>query len=126
MVCGCGGADRGDLPPTYEVHGIVLQADGQPLAGGNIEFTPKQPSGLKFMGIIAADGKFTAKTVGQGQAPGAPEGTYTAVVVLPTISTFNEFVELDEVLYVAVLFWLLMAGPGKASLDALLGRRYRR
>lgn len=48
-----------------------------------------------------------------------------AVVVLPTISTFNEFVELDEVLYVAVLFWLLMAGPGKASLDHLLARRFR-
>ena len=49
-----------------------------------------------------------------------------AVVVLPTISTFNEFVELDEVLYVAVLFWLLMAGPGKASLDHLIAQRYRR
>ena len=49
-----------------------------------------------------------------------------AVVVLPTISTFNEFVELDEVLYVAVLFWLLMAGPGKASIDHLIARRYRR
>lgn len=45
-----------------------------------------------------------------------------AVVVLPTISTFNEFVELDEVLYVCVLFWLLMAGPGKASLDRLVAR----
>ena len=49
-----------------------------------------------------------------------------AVVVLPGISTFNEFVELDEVLYVAVLFWLLMAGPGKASLDHLIARRFRR
>ena len=47
-----------------------------------------------------------------------------AVVVLPTISTVNEFVELDEVLYVCVLFWLLMAGPGKASLDHLLARRF--
>ena len=46
-----------------------------------------------------------------------------AVVVLPTISTLDEFVELDEVLYVAVLFWLLLAGPGKASLDHLLARR---
>ena len=45
------------------------------------------------------------------------------VVVLPTISTVDEFVELDEVLYVAVLFWLLVAGPGKASLDHLLARR---
>ena len=49
-----------------------------------------------------------------------------AVVVLPTISTFNEFVELDEVLYVAVLFWLSMAGPGKASLDHLVAVRVKR
>ena len=48
-----------------------------------------------------------------------------AVVVLPTITTFNEFVELDEVLYVAVLFWLLMAGPGKASLDHAIASRLR-
>lgn len=47
-----------------------------------------------------------------------------AVVVLPTITTFNEFVELDEVLYVCVLFWLLMAGPGRASVDHLLARRF--
>ena len=46
-----------------------------------------------------------------------------AVVVLPTITTFNEFVELDEVLYVCVLFWLLVAGPGKASLDHWIARR---
>ena len=46
-----------------------------------------------------------------------------AVVVLPGISTLDEFVELDEVLYVAVLFWLLVAGPGKASLDHLVARR---
>jgi len=48
-----------------------------------------------------------------------------AVVVLPGISTLDEFVELDEVLYVAVLSWLLVAGPGRASLDALLARRFR-
>ena len=47
-----------------------------------------------------------------------------AVVVLPTISTLDEFVELDEVLYVCVLFWLLMAGPGKASLDHAIARRF--
>lgn len=48
-----------------------------------------------------------------------------AVVVLPQISTLDEFVELDEVLYVAVFVWLLVAGPGRASLDALIARRWR-
>lgn len=46
-----------------------------------------------------------------------------AVVALPGISTLDEFVEIDEVIYVCVLFWLLLAGPGKASLDHLLARR---
>jgi putative oxidoreductase len=46
-----------------------------------------------------------------------------AVVVVPGISTLDEFVELDEVLYVAVFVWLLLAGPGAASLDALIARR---
>ncbi|WP_447938116.1 DoxX family protein [Pseudoxanthomonas mexicana] len=46
-----------------------------------------------------------------------------AVVVLPGISTLDEFVELDEVLYVTVFAWLLFAGPGRASLDHLIARR---
>ena len=46
-----------------------------------------------------------------------------ALVVLPGISTVDEFVELDEVLYVLVLFWLTVAGPGRASLDHLIARR---
>ncbi|MDB5967753.1 MAG: DoxX family protein [Hydrocarboniphaga sp.] len=46
-----------------------------------------------------------------------------ALVVLPTISTLDEFVELDETIYVLALFWLLMAGPGKASLDHLIAKR---
>lgn len=45
------------------------------------------------------------------------------VVVLPGISTLDEFVELDEVLYVTIFIWLLFAGPGRASLDGLLYSR---
>lgn len=48
-----------------------------------------------------------------------------AVVVLPGVSTLDEFVELDEVLYVAVFVWLLVAGPGQASLDHLIARRVK-
>lgn len=48
------------------------------------------------------------------------------VVVLPGISTLDDFVELDEVLYVTVFAWLLVAGPGRVSLDYLLARHFRR
>ncbi len=44
------------------------------------------------------------------------------IVVLPDVHTLDDFVELDEVLYALVLFWLLVAGPGRASLDHLLAR----
>lgn len=46
-----------------------------------------------------------------------------ALVVLPPIATLAEFVELDETLYVLVFFWLLMAGPGRVSVDQLIARR---
>ena len=46
-----------------------------------------------------------------------------AVVVLPGISTLDEFVELDEFLYILIFFWLFIAGPGKASLDHRIARR---
>jgi putative oxidoreductase len=31
-------------------------------------------------------------------------------------------VEANEVLYILIFFWLLMAGPGKVSMDTLLAR----
>jgi len=33
---------------------------------------------------------------------------------------FNDFVISDEPLYILILFWLMMAGPGRASLDHLI------
>ena len=45
-----------------------------------------------------------------------------AVVAIKPVSDLDDFVELNEVLYILVLFWLMMAGPGRVSLDAWLGR----
>jgi putative oxidoreductase len=45
-----------------------------------------------------------------------------ALVAIKPVADLDGFVELDEVLYILVLFWLMMAGPGRASLDSLLGR----
>ncbi|XRD74786.1 DoxX family protein [Dyella marensis] len=44
------------------------------------------------------------------------------VVVSRDISGLDEYVESSEFTYILILFWLLMAGPGKASLDTLLAR----
>jgi putative oxidoreductase len=45
-----------------------------------------------------------------------------ASVKLKSVSGLDDFVELDEPLYLLSFFWLLLAGPGAASLDQLLGK----
>lgn len=46
-----------------------------------------------------------------------------ALVVIVNVHGFDELVELDEFVYILIFFWLLMAGPGKVSVDAWLERR---
>lgn len=45
-----------------------------------------------------------------------------ALVVIKNVGSIDDFVELDEVVYILIFFWLLMAGPGRYSLDRLLAR----
>lgn len=46
-----------------------------------------------------------------------------ALVVIKNVGGFDDFVELDEFVYILIFFWLLMAGPGKVSVDTLISRR---
>jgi len=43
-------------------------------------------------------------------------------VKLAAVTTVNDFVELDEPLYLLSLFWLMISGPGIVSLDCFLGK----
>lgn len=49
-----------------------------------------------------------------------------AVAVTLVVSTnlmgLDDYVEADEIVYSLIFFWLLISGPGKASLDTLLAR----
>jgi putative oxidoreductase len=45
-----------------------------------------------------------------------------AFVVSANLSGLDDYVEADEVVYSLIFFWLLVAGPGKASLDTLVAR----
>jgi len=44
------------------------------------------------------------------------------MVKMKELSGIDDFVEMDEALYVFILFWLMMAGPGRVSLDHLIRR----
>jgi putative oxidoreductase len=46
-------------------------------------------------------------------------------VNIRTVTGVDEFVELDTPLYALFFLWLLCSGPGPASLDHLLGKRWR-
>ena len=44
------------------------------------------------------------------------------LVVSSNLMGLDDYVEADEIVYSLIFFWLLIAGPGKASLDTLLAR----
>jgi putative oxidoreductase len=39
---------------------------------------------------------------------------------------FSDLIGFPEFLYMALLFWLLIAGPGKVALDAVIASRFKR
>ena len=43
-------------------------------------------------------------------------------VKIKNVSGIDDFAEMDEALYMFVLFWLMMAGPGRISIDHLIRR----
>jgi putative oxidoreductase len=43
-------------------------------------------------------------------------------VKMKEVTGIDDFAEMDEALYMFILFWLMMAGPGRASLDHLIRR----
>lgn len=43
-------------------------------------------------------------------------------VKFASVSSVNDFVELDEPLYLLSFFWLMISGPGVVSLDLFLAR----
>ncbi|GGA25888.1 DoxX family protein [Dyella nitratireducens] len=45
-----------------------------------------------------------------------------ALVVSTRLMGLDDYVEADEVLYITIFFWFLIAGPGKISLDTLIAR----
>jgi len=45
-----------------------------------------------------------------------------ATVTWAGVHSLDDFAEMDEALYMFIFFWLMMAGPGRASLDYLIAR----
>lgn len=43
-----------------------------------------------------------------------------AKVKIKEVTSIDDFVEMDEALYMLILFWLMMAGPGRVSIDHLI------
>jgi len=86
-------------------------------------FSATLSAGVEFVGgLLLMLGLFTRVTAA---AMAFNMIVAIAFVVIKNVGGIDDFVELDEVLYVLVFFWLVMAGPGKASLDAWLARRLR-
>jgi putative oxidoreductase len=52
---------------------------------------------------------------------------FVAIVTIKfaSVASVNDFFELDEPLYLLSFFWLMVSGPGIASLDYFLGKATR-
>ena len=44
------------------------------------------------------------------------------LVVSANLTGLDDYVEADEIVYSLIFFWLLISGPGKASLDTLVAK----
>jgi putative oxidoreductase len=45
------------------------------------------------------------------------------LVVSANLMSLDDYVEADEIVYSLIFFWLLVAGPGKVSVDTFIARR---
>ncbi|MGH8121879.1 MAG: DoxX family protein [Rudaea sp.] len=45
-----------------------------------------------------------------------------AFVAIKNVGGFDDFIELDEFVYMLIFFWLLIAGPGPVSVDTRINK----
>jgi hypothetical protein len=82
LAAGCQG--NSNLPKTYPVRGKVVFADGTPLRGGLVQFTPENKAEVTITGAIQEDGSFTLTTLAENESlTGAPEGQHTVTILPP-------------------------------------------
>jgi hypothetical protein len=83
LLAGCGGGGKkDDLPATHPVKGRVVDAKGNPLKGGTVQFDSGKGEDLSVMGVINSDGTFSVKTFrDKAERDGAPEGDYQVTVM---------------------------------------------
>jgi hypothetical protein len=69
-------------PKTYPVQGRVVFKDGQPLAGGAVEFRQPDPAAPISTGEVGPDGTFALSCiVGNKKVDGAVPGTFQVTVM---------------------------------------------
>jgi hypothetical protein len=82
LAAGC--QRNSNLPKTYPVRGKVVFADGTPLSGGLVQFTPENRAEVTTTGAIQEDGSFTLKTLVDAELlTGALEGQHTVTILPP-------------------------------------------
>ena len=82
LVCGCGSSEPPppELPPLVPVTGAVT-ANGKPLEGAMLIFTPDTTGGFPAHGITDVNGNYSMATrSGTGSVPGCAPGTYRVMV----------------------------------------------
>lgn len=93
------GCKHEKTPPIelYPVHGMVVGVDGNPAAGGVIEFRSKENYQIRSVASVGDDGKFALHTQWNNERfPGAAAGAYE-ITFSPRGDGYIPSIELDEV-----------------------------
>jgi len=88
LVVGCG--PKENVPKTYPVTGKVVDAKGNPVKAGSVQFESKTDTTTTVIGEIQPDGNFSLRTFNNKMnAQGAQEGEYKVTINLPGVDMTN-------------------------------------
>ncbi|MBI1900116.1 MAG: hypothetical protein HYS13_03235 [Planctomycetia bacterium] len=118
FTAGCGGSGSSQQTvATVAAGGKVLNADGQPMTGGMVEFHPSSGTGESPKGVIGSDGTFKLRTLsGKEGVDGAPAGTYTCIVT-PGYTGDQTTQEAPDAIEISGTFTVNATGPNEFTIQ---------
>jgi putative oxidoreductase len=113
---------RGKLfvPERREQMRETLVAAGVPFAGGNAIFVSSIEFVFGFLLILGVLTPLACVMLGGVMVMAIATSAIKNIKASPLPGWLSEFLYLPEVLYLVILFWLFLSGPGWFSVDYLV------
>jgi putative oxidoreductase len=108
------------IPERREQMRETLVAAGIPFASANVIFVSLVEFVFGFLLIVGALTPLACVMLGGVMIVAIATSALKNIKAPPILGWLSEFLYLPEVLYLVILFWLFLAGPGWFSVDHLI------